>query len=262
MPESRPTIDPRVRSVVGRLLWLIAVPSLVLIVYALLGGAIVTATGGEPMLGTAVLGLVVVTVVSLVRSRWPHWVTYRPSVGPLQRPARYLGLVLLTLALAFLAGQCLALSLYAAFGSAGFDEATRTHKDAVPGIALLLVLVIAPLSEESLFRGLIYPLLRRRVGVLVAVLTTSAVFAMMHTNIVQFAAALPMSVLAALIYERTRTLWPVVLTHMAFNLCAMLLPPTWLALIASPVIAVLLMGAFATCAWLLWTHTGRIMDDA
>jgi membrane protease YdiL (CAAX protease family) len=55
-----------------------------------------------------------------------------------------------------------------------FHDATSAYMMAAFGMTL------APLLEELFFRGLLYPLLRRAFGLIVAVLLTAAAFAAIH----------------------------------------------------------------------------------
>lgn len=84
--------------------------------------------------------------------------------------------------------------------------------------ALVVVLggLVVPLGEELLFRGLAYPVLRR-LGRVVAVLLTAAVFALAHGLNVVFAAAFLLGVVNAVLYERTGSVWPAVAAHATFN---------------------------------------------
>ncbi|WP_424863009.1 lysostaphin resistance A-like protein [Streptomyces sp. MMS24-I29] len=242
------------------IVWCAGLPAAVVTAYLGLGIVVVTAVG-EPVLGTAVLGVAVTAVVGAVRLLRPRWLTYEP--GPLPRPGtpRFMWLTLSALALAFLAGQAAALWLYSVAGSNGFDQSQEAREAAGPGTVLLLTLVVAPVAEEMLFRGLLYPLLRRRAGVIASVLVTAAAFSVLHGNAVQAASALPLAVLLALVYERTRALWPCVLVHLGFNLAATAVPAPALAGFANPVSAMLLTAAFLGSALVLYRKiAGRAGD--
>src|SRR5699024_7284668 len=95
------------------------------------------------------------------------------------------------------------------------------------------------------------------VSVLVAVLISATTFALMHGNIVQIAATLPLAVLLALVYERTRSLWPCVLAHVGFNLAATLIPVRVLLIWANPFSIGLFMVAFLVCAWMIYQRVTR-----
>lgn len=79
-----------------------------------------------------------------------------------------------------------------------------------------------PLGEELLFRGLAYGVLRR-LGRVVAVVVTAAIFALAHGLNVVFAAAFVLGVVNAVLYERTGSIWPPAAAHAVFNLTSFVL---------------------------------------
>lgn len=108
------------------------------------------------------------------------------------------------------------LALFASLsGLAGFPPLRAA------GIALINTLLVG-LSEEVMFRGLLYPSLRRRFGIWTAVLLSSAVFGAVHVlnvfmvgNLFQAllqatTASLTGVVLAALMLRSGSLVWPVV----------------------------------------------------
>ncbi|MFI9629242.1 lysostaphin resistance A-like protein [Streptomyces sp. NPDC052042] len=233
------------------IVWCVSLPAAVVTAYLGLGTAVVTAVG-EPVLGTAVLGVAVTVLVGAMRLLRPRWTAYEPGPLPGSGTPRFMWLVLGGLALAFLASQAAVLWLYSVAGSNGFDQSQEARQAAEPATVLLLTLVVAPVAEEMLVRGLLYPLLRRRTGVIASVLVTAATFSVLHGNAVQAASTLPLAVLLALVYERTRALWPCVLVHLGFNLAATAVPAPALAGFANPVSAMLLTAAFLGCALVLY----------
>ncbi|MEJ2867113.1 type II CAAX endopeptidase family protein [Actinomycetospora sp. OC33-EN08] len=89
-----------------------------------------------------------------------------------------------------------------------------------PAAAFWVVLLgglVVPLGEELLFRGVGYGALRRY-GVVVATILSSLLFAVAHGLNVVFLAVLVLAVLNAVLYERTRSIWPCFATHATFNL--------------------------------------------
>ncbi|MFI8089080.1 lysostaphin resistance A-like protein [Streptomyces sp. NPDC086080] len=227
--------------------WCVLVPFAAVAVYLGLGAFAVLLIG-EPIVATAVLGMLVVVLVGSMRIQRPRWLAHAPAPQPGSEIPRFGWIVLCCAVLAFLAGQSLALWIYVTVGSAGFDASNQTRHAAGALTTLLLTLVAAPAGEEFLFRGLIYPLLRKRVSILVSTLVTAVVFGLVHGNAVQFASTLPLAVLLALVYEHTRALWPCVLLHLGFNLAAALAPAQALGAPANAVSAVFLCLAFAGCA--------------
>jgi len=93
------------------------------------------------------------------------------------------------------------------------------------GVGTLVALVIvAPLTEELLFRGVILTgfLARYRKGT--AIGASAVLFAVAHLNPYQFAAGLATGVFLGWLFLRTRSLWPCILMHAAFNAHVALVP--------------------------------------
>ncbi|MEV8601051.1 CPBP family intramembrane glutamic endopeptidase [Streptomyces griseoviridis] len=229
-----------------RIGWCVLVSSTTVAVYLGLGTVAVSLIG-EPITATALLDMLVVVLVGSVRIQQPRWLAHAPAPWPRPKIPHSGWTVLGCAVLAFLSGQSLASWIYVTAGSAGFDASNQTRHAAGAMATLLLTLVVAPAGEEALIRGLIYPLLRKRVGILASMLITAVVFGLLHGNAVQFASTLPLAVLLALVYERTRALWPCVLLHLGFNLAAALVPAQAIGALANPVSAVSLCLAFAGC---------------
>ena len=104
------------------------------------------------------------------------------------------------------------------------DYALLPHLAAPPWLAglagLLLMVLLAPVVEELLFRGLIFRLLRRSFGMLLSVLLSAGCFALMHGQ-----PELPQifgGIVFALAYEWSRNLWVAVALHASANAAALL----------------------------------------
>jgi membrane protease YdiL (CAAX protease family) len=93
-----------------------------------------------------------------------------------------------------------------------------------PGIgialaAVLLIVVLAPLSEELFFRGFFFAGLRSGWGLWPSALLSGAVFGLVHAPTGP-TAAIPLAGLGvglAWLYDRTGSLWPGVLAHLINN---------------------------------------------
>lgn len=78
--------------------------------------------------------------------------------------------------------------------------------------------IFAPIAEEILFRGFLYPVLKRFIQPFTAAVVVAGIFAVAHP--VNAASLLPLFVLGILLvicYERTGTLWTPILIHFGFN---------------------------------------------
>lgn len=83
--------------------------------------------------------------------------------------------------------------------------------------------ILAPITEEVLFRGLVYRRLTYYLPKWGAVILGAAIFAVYHGNVVQMLFAFPMALLIIWSYEKWGTLTAPILFHMAANLTTILL---------------------------------------
>jgi membrane protease YdiL (CAAX protease family) len=90
--------------------------------------------------------------------------------------------------------------------------------------SMIVLVVVAPLTEEPLVRGVMLTGLLRRYSVARAVLYSAVLFAIMHLNPVQFAAALAIGLFLGWLYTRTRSLWPGIVMHAIYNAHVFLIP--------------------------------------
>jgi len=107
-----------------------------------------------------------------------------------------------------------------------FHDATSAYMMAAFGMTL------APLLEELFFRGLLYPLLRRSFGLIVAVLLTGAAFAAIHGAQLGYAWAPVFSIFVVgvvftLVRVRTNSVAASFLMHCGYNFA--LFAALWLA---------------------------------
>ena len=82
--------------------------------------------------------------------------------------------------------------------------------------------VLAPLWEELLMRGILYPYFRRDFGRKVAIIGSSLAFALLHGIGFILIPTFIAGVALALLYEKTGLLAPCVVAHAVFNLIAVL----------------------------------------
>jgi membrane protease YdiL (CAAX protease family) len=88
-----------------------------------------------------------------------------------------------------------------------------------PVVAFLAIVLMAPLFEEVLFRGVLFRLFERsRVKLLTTMILTSLLFGAFHLNIVQGSFASVLGFVIALAYVWTGTLWVPIIIHFANNL--------------------------------------------
>lgn len=146
-----------------------------------------------------------------------------------------------SLGLVFLASQSAAM-LLAPASADGFEEVIAARA-AEPLLYLALTLGIAPIAEELLVRGLLYPLMRTRSGVWTSAVMSALTFSLLHGNLTQMIITLPLGVLLALITEH-QGLGAAVGAHLLFNLMALIVPSGMILALASPeLVLTLALGA-------------------
>ena len=94
--------------------------------------------------------------------------------------------------------------------------------------SIVALVVIAPLFEEFLCRGLLYGSLRTRYGTTRSILLSALFFGILHLQPSAMINAFLMGALLAWIYEQTKTLWAPILLHAMNNAAAYLMLVTGL----------------------------------
>lgn len=105
--------------------------------------------------------------------------------------------------------------------SQGIVEQIGDYRSPAGLISLgFVVVVIAPLSEELVFRGFVYGAVRRKGGFAVAGLISSLAFTIIHLqfHIVLFTQIFILGFVLAWIYERSKNLAAPILAHAVYNL--------------------------------------------
>lgn len=106
-------------------------------------------------------------------------------------------------------------------GGDGQQEVVRAFQEINDPLTLamlvLMAAVVAPVTEELIFRGYIYPVAKSRIGRTAAVIVTSLVFAAVHHNSLAMLPLTFLAVLLALSYEFRGSIWMPMSIHAAFN---------------------------------------------
>lgn len=114
-----------------------------------------------------------------------------------------------------------------------------------PLYSILVMVILAPVLEEYIFRKLLIDRLSKY-GELTAMLFSATVFGLFHMNFFQFFYAFGLGLLFAYIYTRTRNLLYPVLLHMIINFQGSVLAPWLLSSVDLELITAPESGAAAT----------------
>ena len=93
----------------------------------------------------------------------------------------------------------------------------QEHRPGMLGLTMLLACVVGPAAEELFFRGMVYAAIRQRRSRLAAMLASSALFSLIHTNVVGFLPIMALGCLLANLYERTGSLVSPLVIHILHN---------------------------------------------
>ncbi len=96
-----------------------------------------------------------------------------------------------------------------------FYRETATPVDRL--IIVISACLIAPLAEEVIFRGYLYPVLKRFTEPVFAAIIVSVIFAIIHHNVAALAPLATLSILLIISYELTASLWVPIAIHSLFN---------------------------------------------
>ncbi|NTU71700.1 MAG: CPBP family intramembrane metalloprotease [Coriobacteriia bacterium] len=198
---------------------------------AFLGGRVLRAVAKldfEPAIGAFIIVSTYVLVygiqlgiIAFVASR--RGVSFADSVA-LRAAPRLAGWIALSVGLAFIL-RLVALAysgfmVWRGWLLPGWDA--NPLKYFPPGIAggvamVLIIVVMAPVVEEMVFRGVFLPALSARVREAWAIAISSAVFSAMHLNMFGFLPVLFVGVSLAVLRLRSKSLWAPIACHAAFN---------------------------------------------
>ncbi|MDD3777568.1 MAG: type II CAAX endopeptidase family protein [Actinomycetota bacterium] len=90
-------------------------------------------------------------------------------------------------------------------------------------ILLVVVAVVAPFSEEIFFRGFLYSAFKKAWGINAGLFLSSLLFALAHMEIYSFIPIFLIGWILAYMFEKTRSLFPVIFLHAIYNLILILL---------------------------------------
>ncbi len=143
-------------------------------------------------------------------------------------PLFYFLTMLLGLAVCVVVNHLLIFSKLAYLLSEGYESVAGVLYQGNFALELVTVAVLVPISEELLFRGLIYRRIRSYAGVGTAIFSSALYFAFYHGNLLQGIYAFILGVLFAYVYERFQNLLAPIAMHIGSNVMSVLISETQL----------------------------------
>lgn len=228
-----------------RKIWLIALPFLTYLlirqisvymgVYIL--GALFPADAGENlflymtsegMVNLTELGTSVLSAFSLAAAGILVWYLNRPFFKKMgvqakrlhpHRESVFTYLFLITASLGMSLGMNLLLYLTGITqASASYQEVSASQYSVTVPLGLFIYGIAAPVSEELLFRGVLFNRIKKMYGPAIGILLSSVLFGVYHGNMVQGLFAFFMGLVIAYLYEELGHFYIAVLVHALMNL--------------------------------------------
>jgi membrane protease YdiL (CAAX protease family) len=156
----------------------------------------------------------------------PFWRTigWRPlETGETPRAAAYLGLILSGFMLAILVTMSSA--VFKAPKQTPIEQFFQDRRSAL--LLMSMAVLLAPVLEETIFRGYIYPVIARSFGVNTGILVTGTLFGLLHASQLWGAwAQIAMLVVVGIVFTyaraRTHTVVASYILHVSYNSCLFL----------------------------------------
>ena len=129
-------------------------------------------------------------------------------------------LVLMGLSLNVVTG--LVLSLIPEEWMSAYEESSSLITTGNTVVMILATVIMAPVIEEIIFRGLAYTRMKKGMPTAVAVILSSALFGVAHGQWIWMLYAFVFGLVLVWVFEHTKSLLANILLHLSYNGCAML----------------------------------------
>lgn len=124
---------------------------------------------------------------------------------------------------------------------------------------LFITIIVLPIFEEILFRGLIFNELRSKYNVVAAVIIQGLIFGVMHGNVIQGIYTVILGIILALIYIWTNSIYACIIGHITYNLLGTLVVPNMLInekiIYLSMIIGIIIIGV---CCNLIYKNRKKL----
>lgn len=185
--------------------------------------ALVLGDGDMSFLGS--LALLTSTQIGLLLVSWlfvfrPNALAALPSL-PGRDPAGAIRAGLGWGVLAWIGASIVSAVVYYVFDALGIESDPQAAEQALtvidPWLAVLAIVILAPIAEEIFFRGVVFNAFLREGGRRWAFLGSSAVFAAIHLSLVALIPIFVLGLALAWVYERTNNLLAPIAMHVVVN---------------------------------------------
>ena len=120
-------------------------------------------------------------------------------------------------------------------------------------MAIIAAVVLAPISEECIMRGMIFRNLRKYFSVWVAIVIQAIMFGIFHMNWVQGLYVIPVALGLGFVAEKSKSVFPCICMHMFYNFMSVVLAvlPEFCQTIAFCIVVIPICAAVV---WVVYKH--------
>lgn len=138
-----------------------------------------------------------------------------------------------------------------------------SEKPANAFTSILTLAVVAPITEELLFRGVFLRAFLKRHSATKAIVVTSLMFALIHLNPWQAIPAFILGLAFAAMDIRTGSILPSVISHAIYNFLVLAINSSWIpqALVSSNAVSEIVVGLCLVAAFALFQSVDRATRD-
>ena len=213
-------------------------------------GAILSVFISEPVVTTLIADVILAALASFYYIKFIRE-NMDSDNGNVKFKKDWFHLFLITMGL-WLITQITVVWYYTTFGDPLLDNYNAARNGNLI-LYLLLTLFIAPVAEELLIRGIMFPSLKQICKPAVAAILSSVVFSMLHGTIVHMIVCMYCGLFFTLVFEYTGKLRFPIFTHILYNTFTIAFSdislPAWF--FKTPFILVCNMGVILVFAWLM-----------
>lgn len=117
---------------------------------------------------------------------------------------------------------------------------------------IISTMVMAPLIEELIFRGLMLSRLRKGMSDNAAILVCALIFGLAHGQIIWMVYTFALGLVMGLVAVKSESIIPSLVLHMAFNICGVIIPTLLAEVVTLEIcIVMVVVGVFITAALLV-----------
>jgi uncharacterized protein len=127
---------------------------------------------------------------------------------------------------------------------------------------IIIIIILIPIFEELLFRGMIFNELRKNLNVPAAIILQALIFGIAHGNIAQGTYAFLMGIVAGFIYVCTKSIWSNIILHISFNLFGTFGTIILDSFLERNAYGYIILGFILLTAILIKIYRNRTVDDS